>query len=215
MNKLVLIILGIIALIAVLGVLIVYYYYTSITQSPKYDLKNSKVLIVIFSGYNNIEYTTTRDYLKSCGANVTVLSMHKNVGTKYDIYIGDINDLNLLADQYDVVVFIGGGGVYDRVVGAIKDGSVEKAAKIATLFYNKGKLVSAICAAPGILAKTDIIKGKKITCYSDKTLINMVEKCGATYTGKNVEQDGRIITAIGPDAARDFAVKIAENLAKG
>ncbi|RLE80395.1 MAG: hypothetical protein DRJ52_06505 [Thermoprotei archaeon] len=199
----------IVAIVAIIGITLVYMFSQA---GPKYDLKGKKVLIVIFAGYNDIEYSTTKSYLAKCGAEVTVLVMHKGAGTKYDIYVGDIKDINRLADQYDAVVFIGGPGVYSRVIGEIKDGSVEKAAEIATAFYSKGKLVAAICAAPGILAKAGIIKGVKVTCFSDSTLINIIKASGAQYTGQQVVKDKNIITANGPNAAKAFAEEIAKTL---
>ena len=208
MNKLTIAVV-IVAIVAIIGIALVYMFSQT---GPKYDLKGKKILIVIFAGYNDVEYSTTKSYLAKCGAEVTVLAMHKGVGTKYDIYIGDVKDVNELAEQYDAVVFIGGPGVYSRVVGEIKDGSVEKAAEIAIAFHNKGKLVAAICAAPGILAKAGIIKGVKVTCYGNPTLVNIIKASGAYFTGQQVVKDKNIITASGPNVAKDFAEEIAKTL---
>ncbi len=40
--------------------------------------------------------------------------------------------------------------------------------------------------------------------------IKLLEENGAEYTGANVEQDGKIVTANGPQAAKEFAEKIIE-----
>ncbi|HDI74922.1 MAG TPA: hypothetical protein ENF55_03100 [Thermoprotei archaeon] len=205
------VVLALIAVVAVAIIIVVYFTYFQ-EKASKYDLKGKKVLIVIFKGYNSIEYETTKNYLKKCKASITVLALHEDVGTEYDVYVGDVKDFNKLAEEYDAVVFIGGPGVYSRVLGQVKDGSVERAAQIALAFYSKNKIVAAICAAPGVLAHADILKGVKATCFPDTKLIDFIKSKGAEYVAKDVVKDGNIITAKGPAAAKAFAEKIAETL---
>jgi protease I len=80
---------------------------------------------------------------------------------------------------------------------------------LAKEFNKDGKVVSAICIAPSILANAGILNGKKATSFpSQRNNINAV----GTYTGTPVEVDGKIITGNGPQAAKDFGKKIAEAL---
>ena len=67
-------------------------------------------------------------------------------------------------------------------------------------------MVSAICAAPSVLGRLGLLKGKKATCYpgfEDKL-------SGAECTGEYVVRDGNIITGRGAGAAIDFGLKIVE-----
>jgi len=60
------------------------------------------------------------------------------------------------SDDYDAVVFVGGGGskVFFNDLNAI---NIEKE------MNDKGKIVSAICLAPVILANAGVLKGKNAT----------------------------------------------------
>ncbi len=68
-------------------------------------------------------------------------------------------------------------------------------------------LLCAICAAPMILGKMGLLKGKRATCYPgfEEHLL------GATLGGK-VEKDGNIITACGMGVAHQFGLAIVEAL---
>ena len=90
----------------------------------------------------------------------------------------------------------------------------DEALNIAKEAYKQGKVLGAICIAPGILAKAGVIKGKKATIWDsgDGTFKSVVEEGGATYTREDVTVDGKIITANGPHAARKFGKTIASML---
>jgi 4-methyl-5(b-hydroxyethyl)-thiazole monophosphate biosynthesis len=70
----------------------------------------------------------------------------------------------------------------------------------------KGKFLSAICAAPLVLGHLNLLKNKRATCFPgyEKELF------GADFTGANVEIDGNIITAKGAGVALEFALKVVE-----
>ncbi|MEM2638356.1 MAG: DJ-1/PfpI family protein, partial [Candidatus Hadarchaeales archaeon] len=89
--------------------------------------------------------------------------------------------------------------------------SNKHALSIAKEAFSAGKVVGAICIAPVILANAGILKGRRATVW-DGDFVKMLEAGGAKYTGKNVEVDGKIVTANGPHAAREFGKKIAELL---
>jgi len=112
-----------------------------------------------------------------------------------------ILDINVA--DYDAVIFIGGSGAAVYFDDAIALAIVEEVAR-------QGKVLGAICIAPSILANAGILQGRKATVFiSEKK--NLISG-GAKYTGESVVVDGRIITASGPAAARDFAWKIVELL---
>ena len=113
---------------------------------------------------------------------------------KVDITLDQIN----VAD-YDTILFIGGPGCY-----AYYDDST--AHKIAQEAVAQGKILGAICAAPGILSNAGVLKGKRATMFTDD---GSLAKGGATYTGKGVEIDGKIITATGPQTAKAWGEAIA------
>ena len=75
-------------------------------------------------------------------------------------------------------------------------------------YFNKGKLVAAICAAPSLLGNNGLLKGKKYTCYPGWEN----ESFGGTYTGKEVVKDGNLITARSMYYSTDFGLAIVEYL---
>ena len=108
-------------------------------------------------------------------------------------------------DDYDVIIFIGG-------IGACEYYRDKKVLSLAVKTFNKGKKTCAICVAPLILANAGLLKNKNATIYKD--LVQMLKEHSAKYTGKQVEVDGNIITANGPNAARLFGQIIARELNK-
>jgi protease I len=109
----------------------------------------------------------------------------------------------LKADDFDAVAFIGGMGAQIYL-------DDKKAHAIAKEFLEKGKILSAICIAPGILANAGLLKGKKAACTPGQ--VGNLKQHGAIYTGSGVEIDGKIITADGPKSAYKFGEEIAKQL---
>lgn len=164
-----------------------------------------KVLMIIAPrDFRDEEFSETKKALEDVGAEVTVANSTGQAakGMFGTIVTPDKNFYNINVNEYDAIVFIGGSGtaVYHNNKQAIS---------LAKEFYNAGKLVAAICIAPTILVNAGILDGKKATAFpSERSNINAV----GTYTGSSVEQDGKIITGSGPQAAKEFGKKIVEAL---
>lgn len=166
-----------------------------------------KILFVIAPvDYKDEEFEIPKKIIESSGFVITVANStgkpSKSVAgknTAVDLKLGDIN-----SNQYDAIVFIGGGGAavyFDN----------QDALKLAREFYEKGKIVCAICIAPTILANAGILDGKIVTAFpSEKEKISKV----ANYTGNDVEKDRNIITGKWPSAAEEFGKAIARALNK-
>jgi protease I len=107
------------------------------------------------------------------------------------------------ADEYDVVVFVGGSGAKEYW----NDLTAHSLAKSAA---EKGKLVCAICIAPVTLANAGLLEGKKATVWKGNA--TALKQKGATYTGADVETDGKFITADGPESAAKFGRAIVRAL---
>ncbi len=169
-------------------------------------LKGKKVVFIIaHQKFRDEELLVPRKVLRSLGAQVTVASSSLNEATgmlgakaKPDVLLDDVNPAD-----YDAFVFVGG-------MGASEYYGNPKALALCRAAAKQGKVLAAICIAPGTLAKAGVLKGKKATMWGDG---RMVKQAGATFTGRPVEVDGRIITANGPKAAAAFAQAIADALA--
>ncbi len=165
-----------------------------------------KVLLIIApENFRDEELFETKKVLDAAGIKTEVAS------TKIGIIKGMLGGsqevkktiLDISIVDYSAIVFVGGAGasVYfdDPIALAIAEEAVRQ-----------NKLIAAICIAPSILANAGILRDKKATSFlSEKD--NLTKK-GAEFTGDSVTIDNRIITASGPEAARDFGWKIVEFL---
>jgi protease I len=166
------------------------------------------LLVVAFKDFQDKEYSDTREGIKKKGIEVEVASIEKGraqgkFGTiiEVDWLLGEVN-----IDNYDALVFIGG-------VGAIEYFENKEAHNLAKKAYQGGKIVAAICCGPMILKGAGILKGKKVTVYPDPDYVSEISK-ESEYLDKSVVEDGKIITASGPQAAIEFGETIAKNLTK-
>ncbi|MBI5228699.1 DJ-1/PfpI family protein [Candidatus Micrarchaeota archaeon] len=116
--------------------------------------------------------------------------------------------LNEIKTQdFSGIAFVGGPGVIQFKLYENKE-----LLSLATSFYAENKVVAAICVAPRILAAAGLLKGRKATAFPDDETISILKECGAVFTDKAVEVDGRIITANGPGAAKKFGEAILSTL---
>jgi protease I len=163
-----------------------------------------RVLMVIApKDFNDDEYFIPKKLFLEAGFEVATTSLEKTAVSKN----GQKQEVDFLLEDaepnFDVIVFAGGSGstiYYDN----------EKAHVLARQFHEQDKLVAAICAAPGILAHAGLLKGRKATIHPNH-LKNFVVN-GVENTGNDVEEDGNIITANGPEAAEEFAKRIVKRL---
>lgn len=162
-----------------------------------------KIAVLCKEGFEEIEALTPVDVLRRAGVHVDLVGMdQKEVTSSHQITIKMDCLFNDDLYQYDGVVIPGG------LPGATNLRDDDRVIKIVKDFYEKGKLVSAICAGPIVLAKADILKGKVCTCspgFEDQ--LN-----GANYQEAIVQRDGNVITGKGPAAALEFGYTILEAL---
>ena len=111
----------------------------------------------------------------------------------------DVSIDGLNTRDFDVIIFVGGSGA--RVYW-----NDPLAHRIATQAYNNNKIVAAICIAPVTLANAGLLKNKRATVWPSEA--GVLRRAGAEYTKEAVVRDGNIITAAGPQAAREFGEEI-------
>jgi protease I len=163
------------------------------------------LLIVAQHGFRDEEYFQPKTILEDAGYQVKTGSV--KVGTargklggtaKVDAALSEVK-----IDDYAAVVFVGGPGSADYFTD-------KTALKLATDAYQKGKVVGAICIAPGILARAGILKGKKATVFPSEA--ETLRRESADYSALPVVVDGKIVTANGPEAAEEFGKALVKIL---
>jgi protease I len=169
------------------------------------------VLIIAEHDFQDIEFAHTKDELEKSGIQITVASKSKGrkIGVLRTLAEATVSFKELRIDNYDAVIFIGGGGAEQYL-------NDKEIFKIIQDSMKKGKIVAAICIAPLILANSGILQGKNATVWDSgdgKTAAKLQMK-GVKFINEDVVTDDNIITANGPGAARDFGKTIAKALLK-
>ncbi|MEM2877954.1 MAG: DJ-1/PfpI family protein [Candidatus Hadarchaeales archaeon] len=164
------------------------------------------LLIIAPRDFRDEEFFHTKDELEKSGISVEVASAKTGeargmLGGKVRVELS-LEDIK--PETYDAVVFVGGSGssVYFNDKTALAT---------ARRSYEAGRVVGAICIAPVILANAGVLTNKRATVWNGE-FVKMIEKGGAKYTGKSVEVDGKVVTANGPGAAREFGRALAKLL---
>ncbi len=168
----------------------------------------NKILMIIAPvNFRDEELFVPKEFFESKNLEVDVASLVKTpvTGMLKKTVTPDLLISEIVLDEYDAVVFVGGIGVEDR-----KLYENHEILGLARSSFSKGKVVGAICIAPKILAAAGLLKNKEATVFrSGKDYI--IEK-GAEFTDEDAIRDGMIITASGPQAAEKFANLIYELL---
>ncbi len=165
-----------------------------------------KVLIPLAGGCEEMEAVTLIDVLRRAGAEVVTAGLSDGpVKASRDVVLLPDTTLDkaLAAGGFDAVVLPGGLGGTNALAA---DG------RIITLLQDTaaaGKTVAAICAAPIVLAKAGLLRGRNFTVYPGAL---DGPAAGGTLTGAAVEGDGNVLTSRGPGTALDFALHLAEHL---
>lgn len=165
------------------------------------------LMVIAPDHFRDEELFETQAAIEAAGFKTVIASTHQGecIGTKGGKATASIEIASVKSDDYQSVVFVGGNG--SKVYFHNKT-----AHSIAQEMYQQGKVVSAICIGPVILAEAGLLKNKKATVYESE--INTIKDLGATYTGESVTQDGQLITGNGPAASTLFGKTIAAEVGR-
>ncbi len=163
------------------------------------------VYMFLANGFEEIEALYTLDVLRRAGVDIETVGISSKTATgSHGIpVVCDITADQLpFTNDFDMIILPGG------MPGSANLDSNESVEKYITLASESGKYICAICAAPYILGKRGLLKGKKATCFP--SFEKYLE--GATVVDAGVVWDGNIITGRAMGSAHDFAFAILEAL---
>lgn len=164
-----------------------------------------QVCIFFAQGLEEIEGLTVVDLMRRADIPMTIVAVGDSLEVTGAHGIRITAD-HLFADMdfsnTDMLVLPGGAP------GTCNLNACEPLKALLTDFYDKGKYIGAICAAPMILGHLGFLKGRKATCYPgfEKDLI------GAVHVTDEAVVDGHIITSRGLGTAIEFAAALIELL---
>lgn len=160
-----------------------------------------KIAIFFGTGYEEIEALTVVDLCRRAGIDISMVSIGEekkatgshNITVEMDQLFEEVD-----FDSLDMIVLPGGMPGTKNLEA--HQGLMEQ----VDTFYNAGKYVAAICAAPSIFGHRGIVKGKKVCCYPGFE----EDMAGAQISFENVCISDNVITSRGMGCAIDFALAI-------
>ena len=167
--------------------------------------KMNQVLVPLAQGFEEVEAVTIIDLLRRGGVQVITASLtnERLVSGAHGIGVQADESLDDLKDQDFSAVVLPGG-----MPGTTNLASNRTLGLILQKHSGAGAWICAICAAPTVLAKHGILKGKRATSYPGFE----AQLTGATFVEEAVVEDGKVITSRGPGTAIPFALKVLERL---
>lgn len=160
-----------------------------------------KVYAFIANGTEETECLAVVDVLRRGGVDLTLVSVEdsRTVVSSHNVTITADRTFGECDFSDGDALFIPGG-----MPGTKRLGAHEGLCRELISYVQSGKRVAAICAAPSVLGKLGLLKGKKATCFPgfEDTLD------GAEYTRDGVVTDGNITTARGLGFAIDLGLEL-------
>ncbi len=169
-------------------------------------LWDKKILMIVpEQDFDDEEYSRVKRVLEAKGLKVTTGSSYVGEirGVKGSSTHSSVDVSTVKYYDYDALVFVGGPGArrfidHEKVVKLAKDAEY--------------KVLGGIGIGAAILAKAEILKGKKAT--ADRSMAQFLESRGGIFTGQPVQLDSKIVTAEGSKYAEQFANALVEVLQK-
>lgn len=173
-------------------------------------MTDKKVLIIIAPrNFRDEELTEPIHYLEKNGIAYDVVSTARGLavgmlGGKMLIEktIAEVKDAGITG--YAGIIIVGGGGSPEYLWNN------SSLLELVRQFDSSGKIVSAICLSPAVLARAGVLKEKTATVFNDDLAIEEIRNGGGVFKSEPIVVDGRIITANGPQAAGGFGEKVAK-----
>lgn len=163
------------------------------------------VFIIAHEGYQPVEYSIPKKLLEQAG--ITVITASNKAHHDAMANDGSTTTVDCIIEDIplqDVAgIFLVGGP------GAMENLNSPKLHQLIKDAHAKNKKIGAICIAPRILAEAGILENKQATGWNgDNELQGVFKKYGVHYKPQDVVRDDNVITATGPDAAREYGEQI-------
>ncbi len=175
-------------------------------------LAGKKVLFVVSQeNYRDEELDHPKEEVAAAGAETFVAAGERTPakGMYGAVVTPDLRIRDAKAGDYDAVVAVGGRGTPDHLW---PDKALHALLADAA---SKGKVVAGICLSGATLAIAGVLRGVEATCWATDASLAHMKAGGARYVDRPVVTSGKIVTANGPPAARDFGRALVAALSAG
>lgn len=162
------------------------------------------VYLFLADGFEEIEALTVVDILRRADIDVKTVSITNNINVTgaHKICVNADTTIYDIDDSYDMLVLPGG------MPGTTNLDNCELLKNMILSAYKNNKFISAICAAPMIFGKLNLLENKKAVCYPsfEKYLLN------AIVTDDKVCVSDNVITSKAAGTASDMAFELVKLL---
>lgn len=162
------------------------------------------IYMFLATGFEEVEAICPLDLLRRAGVEVTTVGIGGELITgAHGITVqADISDAMFRDSKPDMIILPGGmPGARNLDASPVVDAALKDAA-------NNDAYLCAICAAPMVLGKRGLLKGKRAICYpSFEKFLD-----GAILSDRRVVRDGKVITAAGMGVATQFGLELVTAL---
>ncbi len=166
-----------------------------------------RALIISADDFEDSELLTPYYRLQEERIKVDIVSIKKGNITGKHGYEVEVDKALKEVDPDDYDILILPGGKAPEIVRKDKN-----ALDVARDFFQKNKLVAAICHGPQTLISAGLIKGRHATCY--KSVAREMKDAGAIYEDKEVVVDGNLVTSRQPSDLPAFLRETMKSIRK-
>lgn len=161
------------------------------------------IYMFLANGFEEIEALMPLDLMRRAGLPVKTVGVGSlDITGSHGITVkADMLDSDFSDNSPECVILPGG------MPGTTNLDASPVVHKALDLALEKNSLICAICAAPMVLGKRGILKGKNATCFP-----GFEEYLEGASVGGRVVRDGQVITGVGMGAALEFGIEIVAAL---
>ena len=164
-----------------------------------------KTALVLFAeGSEELEAVTIVNILRRGGVSVSLAGLTSGAlrGSRGITLQPDTTLEAALNHEYDMIVLPGGQPGTNNLKADTR------VLQLVKKMHAQEKYVTAICAAPSVLATAGLLDGKRATSFP--TALNNFPNVNLQAAA--IVEDGKLITSRGPGTAMDFALTLLERL---
>lgn len=175
------------------------------------EYEGKKILLVIAQEqFRDEECFIPKQIFEVAGVEVTVAAESTKTakGALGATIKPDVRLSEARIDDYDAIVISGGPGsrkyLWDN----------KYLRELVKKADSMGKVVSAICISPVVLARAGVLKGKESTVFKSPDTVQELKEHGALYKDMEVIVSGRVVTGRDPKSAEAFGKAVLKVLKK-
>lgn len=168
------------------------------------------LFIIAQKDFRDEELFETKDVLNRKGIESDVASVTTNIAR--GMLGGSITPNLAVRDakesDYSALIVVGGSGSPELA-------NHREVLELIKQFFQKNKLIAAICLAPMVLAKAGVLKDIKATVWNASSYqdsVKVLQAGRAKFATEVLVKDKNIITAFGPEQAEKFGEMIVKSL---